>query len=350
MSGSRPRSPVRWAWTCGWGCRRRRRRRAGRRPGRTGRGPQAGPRPGTAGAPEALGHRGLRRPGLSHPPGVRRDHPVPRPERPGVPGIRPPATNGIATADALARFYAALIGEVDGIRLFDPATVAAARAEESAGPDRVLVVNTRFGLGYMLHGSASPLLGPGSFGHPGRGGALGFADPETGVALGYVTNGFRKTVHGGSACAGAGRGSTRRAGAGAHVDRVGTSARTPRRSRRAPWSATASRARSKHGPRRSPHPPSAGSGRCGDGWRALRAYLGAVGQAHHRSRPGVLIVLLELQLDMPSHSAVQHDDHLRKTCFQGAPRRPRMHDCRDVDGHLVRMRPESISHDSPSTN
>lgn len=105
-----------------------------------------------------------------------------------------PATNGIATADGLARFYAALITEVDGVRLFDPATVELARAEESAGPDRVLVVNTRFGLGYMLHGSASPLLGPGSFGHPGRGGALGFADPETGIAFGYVTNGFRKTV------------------------------------------------------------------------------------------------------------------------------------------------------------
>ncbi|MDQ1046202.1 serine hydrolase domain-containing protein [Streptomyces sp. V4I2] len=105
-----------------------------------------------------------------------------------------PATNGIATADGLARVYAALIGEVDGIRLFDPATMEAARTEESAGPDRVLVVGTRFGLGYMLHGSASPLLGPGSFGHPGRGGSLGFADPETGIALGYVTNGFRKTV------------------------------------------------------------------------------------------------------------------------------------------------------------
>ncbi|MER5216736.1 serine hydrolase domain-containing protein [Streptomyces sp. NPDC002838] len=105
-----------------------------------------------------------------------------------------PATNGIATADGLARFYAALISEVDGARLFDPATVELARTEESAGPDRVLVVNTRFGLGYMLHGSASPLLGPGSFGHPGRGGALGFADPETGIAFGYVTNGFRKTV------------------------------------------------------------------------------------------------------------------------------------------------------------
>ncbi|MDN0193786.1 serine hydrolase domain-containing protein [Streptomyces sp. S.PNR 29] len=105
-----------------------------------------------------------------------------------------PATNGIATADGLARFYAALIGEVDGVRLFSPATAELARAEESAGPDRVLVVNTRFGLGYMLHGSASPLLGPGSFGHPGRGGALGFADPESGIAFGYVTNGFRKTV------------------------------------------------------------------------------------------------------------------------------------------------------------
>nr|BFD84331.1 serine hydrolase domain-containing protein [Streptomyces sp. Xyl84] len=106
-----------------------------------------------------------------------------------------PASNGIATADGLARFYAALIGEVDGgRRLFAPETTELARAERSAGPDRVLVVGTRFGLGYMLHGSAYPLLGPGSFGHPGRGGALGFADPDTGIAFGYVTNGFRTSV------------------------------------------------------------------------------------------------------------------------------------------------------------
>ncbi|MFJ4832278.1 serine hydrolase domain-containing protein [Streptomyces sp. NPDC088747] len=105
-----------------------------------------------------------------------------------------PASNGIATAEGLARFYASLIGKVDGVRLFSPSTVSAARTEQSAGPDRVLVVNTRFGLGYMLHGTASPLLSPGSFGHPGRGGALGFADPESGIAFGYVTNGFRKSV------------------------------------------------------------------------------------------------------------------------------------------------------------
>jgi CubicO group peptidase (beta-lactamase class C family) len=106
-----------------------------------------------------------------------------------------PASNGMATADGLARIYASLIGDVDGgVRLFDPETVELARGEQSAGPDRVLVVGTRFGLGYRLHGSASPLLSPASFGHPGRGGALGFADPESGVAFGYVTNGFRKSV------------------------------------------------------------------------------------------------------------------------------------------------------------
>ncbi|WP_344646364.1 serine hydrolase domain-containing protein [Streptomyces durmitorensis] len=106
-----------------------------------------------------------------------------------------PASNGIATAASLARFYASLIGEVEGgARLFTPETVALARGEVSAGADRVLVVKTRFGLGYMLHGGASPLLAPGSFGHPGRGGALGFADPESGTAFGYVTNGMNKGV------------------------------------------------------------------------------------------------------------------------------------------------------------
>ncbi|SED55787.1 CubicO group peptidase, beta-lactamase class C family [Streptomyces sp. 2231.1] len=105
------------------------------------------------------------------------------------------ASNGIATADGLARFYASLIGEVDGgTRLFTPETTELARTEQSAGADRVLVVGTRFGLGHMLHGSASPLLSPTSFGHPGRGGALGLADPETGVSFGYVTNGFRRSV------------------------------------------------------------------------------------------------------------------------------------------------------------
>ncbi|MER8030948.1 serine hydrolase domain-containing protein [Streptomyces bauhiniae] len=106
-----------------------------------------------------------------------------------------PASNGIATADGLARVYASLIGELDGgTRLFTPETLHLARTETSTGPDRVLVVSTRFGLGYMLHGPASPLLTPTTFGHPGRGGPLAFADPASGVSFAYITNGFRSGV------------------------------------------------------------------------------------------------------------------------------------------------------------
>ncbi|MFD6420614.1 serine hydrolase domain-containing protein [Streptomyces sp. NPDC060198] len=121
-------------------------------------------------------------------------HPDPDENDPAYRTAELPASNGTATARALARCYAAMIGDVDGHRLFAPATLTLARTEESNGPDRVLVVNTRFGLGYMLHGPAAPLLGPGSFGHPGRGGSLGFADPESRIALGYVTNGLQKGV------------------------------------------------------------------------------------------------------------------------------------------------------------
>ncbi|MER6958365.1 MULTISPECIES: serine hydrolase domain-containing protein [unclassified Streptomyces] len=121
--------------------------------------------------------------------------PLPDENDPAYRAAALPASNGIATADGLARFYASLIGEVEGgRRLLHPETVRLARGEQSSGPDRVLVVNTRFGLGYMLHGAASPLLSPGAFGHPGRGGALGLADPESGIAFGYVTNGFRTSV------------------------------------------------------------------------------------------------------------------------------------------------------------
>lgn len=59
----------------------------------------------------------------------------------------------------------------------------------SAGPDLVLVDQpTRFGAGFMLACPREPMLGPGSFGHNGRGGALAFAHPETGVAFAYVGN------------------------------------------------------------------------------------------------------------------------------------------------------------------
>ncbi|MFE6839309.1 serine hydrolase domain-containing protein [Streptomyces sp. NPDC057705] len=121
--------------------------------------------------------------------------PLPDENDPAYRAAELPASNGIGTARGLARFYGATIGVVeDGARIFTPATTALAGRELSSGPDRVLVVNTRFGPGYMLHGPASPLLSPASFGHPGRGGSLAFADPDAGIGFGYVTNALAKSV------------------------------------------------------------------------------------------------------------------------------------------------------------
>jgi CubicO group peptidase (beta-lactamase class C family) len=40
----------------------------------------------------------------------------------------------------------------------------------------------------MLPTKANPMTGPNAFGHTGRGGSLGFADPEHGIAFSYAMN------------------------------------------------------------------------------------------------------------------------------------------------------------------
>jgi len=105
-----------------------------------------------------------------------------------------PSSNGIGTARGLARFYAALIGEVDGIRLLRPDTVAAACAVQSEGIDRVLHLPTRFGTGFMLPPALSLAAAPTAFGHPGAGGSLGLADPASGLAFAYVMNQMGPTI------------------------------------------------------------------------------------------------------------------------------------------------------------
>ena len=98
-----------------------------------------------------------------------------------------PSSNGVGSARALARFYAALIGEVDGVRLLHPETVARATAVQSRGADLVLLLPSTFGLGFMLQPFIAPDGGGEAFGHTGAGGSLAFADPEAGLAFAYVT-------------------------------------------------------------------------------------------------------------------------------------------------------------------
>ena len=99
-----------------------------------------------------------------------------------------PSSNGIGTARALARLYASLVGRVDGVRTLGADTVDAACVVQSEGPDAVLFLPTRFGLGFMLPPALCPSAGPSSFGHPGAGGSLAFADRAHEIGFAYVMN------------------------------------------------------------------------------------------------------------------------------------------------------------------
>jgi CubicO group peptidase (beta-lactamase class C family) len=101
-----------------------------------------------------------------------------------------PAANGISNARSLAKIYAATMAAVDGVQLLDEETRNLARTvvTPEGEPDVCLLMNTTFGMGFMTHGPFSPFAGPGSYGHPGAGGSVAFAQPERELACAYVMN------------------------------------------------------------------------------------------------------------------------------------------------------------------
>ncbi|MEU7862579.1 serine hydrolase domain-containing protein [Nonomuraea sp. NPDC049141] len=95
-----------------------------------------------------------------------------------------PAAGMVTTARSLAAFYRALLaGE-----LLRPETLEDAIRPRVTGSDRVLLLDSSFGLGFMRPGMTFFLPSATAFGHTGMGGSMGLADPAHGLAAGYVMN------------------------------------------------------------------------------------------------------------------------------------------------------------------
>jgi CubicO group peptidase (beta-lactamase class C family) len=99
-----------------------------------------------------------------------------------------PGAGGIMNARDLARFYAALSTGVDGQRLVSKERTALVAREQRRDIDQVLGLPIRKGLGFFLHGENGESISESSnsFGHPGAGGSVGYADPEHELAVGFT--------------------------------------------------------------------------------------------------------------------------------------------------------------------
>jgi CubicO group peptidase (beta-lactamase class C family) len=99
-----------------------------------------------------------------------------------------PGGNMVASARAVARMYAGLVGEVDGVRLLPPERIRVATELQTGEVDANLGRPINKGLGYFLGGSQPSAIGSRltAFGHPGAGGSIGFGDPEIGLAVGFA--------------------------------------------------------------------------------------------------------------------------------------------------------------------
>lgn len=102
-----------------------------------------------------------------------------------------PAGGGVGTARAMAHAYSvfATDGRELGLRNETLELLAAPAIPPARGfYDECLKGEVQFSLGFMKPSANWRFGGTRSFGSPGTGGALGFADPDAGVGYGYVTS------------------------------------------------------------------------------------------------------------------------------------------------------------------
>jgi CubicO group peptidase (beta-lactamase class C family) len=102
-----------------------------------------------------------------------------------------PSGGGVGTARAIARAYGAFAAGGRELGL-SPETLrllsAPAIPPTHGFQDVCLKGEVQFSLGFMKPSLVWPFGSDASFGSPGFGGAFGYADPETGIGYGYITN------------------------------------------------------------------------------------------------------------------------------------------------------------------
>ena len=106
-----------------------------------------------------------------------------------------PAGGGVGTARALAHAYSVFATGGKELGLRDKTLqelTAPAIAPTHGFFDECIKGEAQFSLGFMKSCPGFPFGNQGSFGHPGAGGSLGFADPGAQIGYGYIPN--RKSV------------------------------------------------------------------------------------------------------------------------------------------------------------
>ena len=102
-----------------------------------------------------------------------------------------PAGGGVGTARAIARAYSVFAtgGKELGLRAETLQELTAPAIPASRGfYDECMKSDVEFSLGFMKNNPGFPFGHRGSFGAPGAGGSLGFADPVAQIGYGYVPN------------------------------------------------------------------------------------------------------------------------------------------------------------------
>lgn len=102
------------------------------------------------------------------------------------------AAGGTASARGLAKLYANLVSNDRHVelRLLSKAVLEQAIRERITGIDQAMGVLGRYAAGFRLNGGAMG-PNPASFGHPGFGGSVAFADPARRIGVAYITNTMR---------------------------------------------------------------------------------------------------------------------------------------------------------------